>query len=254
MLSNIRDEHPQMVKQAMDQVGPEWMQELGRIVSVDIEVDAARDFGLLGLRNYAFSVSHDHHPPQRRAEAMRQVFSLLEREFSKFFAPYRQQAVTLAVHNLTCLVPYINIYCIGTQGPALPDDYDEELIFGSLSLEILSFLQPSTRPKSVKALLIEARDDQERATALLEQMIRATASLMQLTAREVRGFRSICASHLHGLIMQLEEWTDSPEMFVADDEEDSSAPYSARTAGYDLMGVSGCLSIGAINAKATVAI
>jgi hypothetical protein len=57
MLSNIREEHPQMVKQAMDQLGPEWMQELGRIISVEIEVDTARDFGLLGLRNHAFSVS-----------------------------------------------------------------------------------------------------------------------------------------------------------------------------------------------------
>jgi hypothetical protein len=59
MLGNVREEHPQMVKQAMEGVGSEWMQELGRIISVDIEVDAARDFGLLGLRNHVFSVSLD---------------------------------------------------------------------------------------------------------------------------------------------------------------------------------------------------
>jgi hypothetical protein len=57
MLGNVREEHPKMVKQAMEGVGSEWMQELGRIISVEIEVDAARDFGLLGLRNHVFSVS-----------------------------------------------------------------------------------------------------------------------------------------------------------------------------------------------------
>jgi hypothetical protein len=118
------------------------------------------------------------------------VFSLLEREFPKFFAAYRQHAVKLAVRNLVCLVPYTNLYCVttgppGARRPSLPDDYDEELVFGTLTLEILSFLQPSTRPKSVKPLLIEARDDQEVATSLLKDLISATGSLMQITHREV---------------------------------------------------------------------
>jgi hypothetical protein len=37
---------------------------------------------------------------------------------------------------------------------------------------------------------------------------------------------------------QLDEWDDQPELFVADDEDDASAPYNTRTAGYDLVGVS----------------
>jgi hypothetical protein len=51
-------EHYDAVKQTFDQVGPIWMNNLGRIASVDMAQVIQQDPGLLGLHNGAFSVSH----------------------------------------------------------------------------------------------------------------------------------------------------------------------------------------------------
>lgn len=44
------------VKQSVDQIGPIWMNNLGRIASTDIDQIFQQDPGLIGLLNSAYSV------------------------------------------------------------------------------------------------------------------------------------------------------------------------------------------------------
>lgn len=57
LLSNAQQEHFDSVKKSLDQVGPIWMQALGRLASADVDERVKRDPGLLGLCNNAYSVS-----------------------------------------------------------------------------------------------------------------------------------------------------------------------------------------------------
>ena len=52
-------EHYDAARQTLDQVGPVWMNNLGRIASADIDQIFLQDPGLMGLLNSAFSVSYD---------------------------------------------------------------------------------------------------------------------------------------------------------------------------------------------------
>ena len=63
----------------------------------------------------------------------------------------------------------------------MPNDYDADLVFGTLALEILTFLAPSSRAKSVKALWVKTEGDKEVATELLSELVRSTAGVMQVT-------------------------------------------------------------------------
>jgi len=57
LLSNAQQEHFDSVKKSLDQVGPIWMQALGRLASADMDETVKRDPGLLGLCNNAYSAS-----------------------------------------------------------------------------------------------------------------------------------------------------------------------------------------------------
>jgi hypothetical protein len=63
----------------------------------------------------------------------------------------------------------------------MPNDYDADLVFGTLALEILTFLAPSSRAKSVKSLWVKTEGDKEVATELLAELVRSTAGVMQVT-------------------------------------------------------------------------
>lgn len=66
MFTTIREENPQAVKMAMEQIGTVWLTEMERIVSADLAADLQRDPGLLGLRNASFKVrSLLHSLPER---------------------------------------------------------------------------------------------------------------------------------------------------------------------------------------------
>jgi hypothetical protein len=63
----------------------------------------------------------------------------------------------------------------------MPNDYDPDLVFGTLALEILVYLAPSCRAKSVKSLLIQTEGEKEAATPLLLELVRSVAAVMQVT-------------------------------------------------------------------------
>ena len=63
----------------------------------------------------------------------------------------------------------------------MPNDYDADLVFGTLALEILTFLAPSSRAKTVKSLWVKTEGDKEVATDLLAELVRSTAGVMQVT-------------------------------------------------------------------------
>jgi hypothetical protein len=80
-------------------------------------------------------------------------------------------------------MPYHTDYCVTTGGRALylDNNYDADLIFGTLALEIMTFLGPSSRAKSGKALWVETKGDTEIATDLLRELVMSTVGLMQVT-------------------------------------------------------------------------
>jgi hypothetical protein len=51
-------EHYDAARQTLNQVGPVWMNNLGRIASADVGQIVQQDPGLMGLLNSAFSVCH----------------------------------------------------------------------------------------------------------------------------------------------------------------------------------------------------
>lgn len=132
-----------------------------------------------------------------------QAFATLESNFPKFFAQYRPDCIRLAVHVMSRLVPYHWEHVVkqDTVTP-LADDYDGELVFGSLNLEILSFLTPSSRSRSVKSLWVKTEGEQEVATDLLAELVRATAGVMQVTW----GFVSLAITWE----LMLEAWLTFP--------------------------------------------
>lgn len=63
----------------------------------------------------------------------------------------------------------------------MPLQYDGDLVFGTLVLEILTFLAPSSRAKSVKSLWVKTEGDKEVATDLLAELVSSTAGVMTVT-------------------------------------------------------------------------
>jgi hypothetical protein len=58
LLSNAMQEHYDAARQTLNQVGPVWMNNLGRIASADVGQIVQQDPGLMGLLNSAFSVCY----------------------------------------------------------------------------------------------------------------------------------------------------------------------------------------------------
>jgi hypothetical protein len=119
-----------------------------------------------------------------------QAFSTIESNFPKFFGQYRPDCIRLAVHTLSRLVPFHWQYSVKQDGAEqMPNDYDADLVFGTLALEILTFLAPSSRAKSVKSLWVKTEGDKEVATDLLAEMVRSTAGVMPVTYAYVSADR-----------------------------------------------------------------
>lgn len=188
MFTTLREEHPQSVKQALDHFGVPWLAEMDKIVSGDLDADLKLDAGLLALRGNSFKVSIPLAAYRNLVSLLTiQVFGRLDKDFSKFFAPYRSHLVQMAVQNLISLAPHYQQYCVNTTDrPTLPDNYDETLIFEGLIGDIFEFLGQSSRHCTLKTSLIQANDDQEVGTELLQQLLVAVAPLIQIPSAAVR--------------------------------------------------------------------
>lgn len=128
-----------------------------------------------------------------------QVFTVLDKEFSKFFTSWRAHFLEKAAQNLVALVPHVQIYCISTNPdrPVLPDDYDEALIFDSIITEIFDFVARAARHHSVQNLLVQVGEDgRHTGTELVHQLLLATTSLMQVPSLMVGQTKSVRQSGL----------------------------------------------------------
>ena len=115
------------------------------------------------------------------------MFHALDKDFSKFFAPYRTHLVQVAIQNLTALIPHYQVYCISSSSdkPVLPDSYDESLIFDGLINDIFDFLIKATRYPSLKSLWIQVSDDQELPSEGLQQLLGSVVPLIQMPSASV---------------------------------------------------------------------
>lgn len=118
----------------------------------------------------------------------------------------------------------------------MPNDYDGDLVFGTLALECLTFLTSSSRAKTVKSLWVKSEGGKEVATELLSELVRSTAGVMQVTHAYVGSTNGVASESW--LTYQLVDWDFNASAFIAaDDEESVDLPYDARFAGLDLIGV-----------------
>lgn len=119
------------------------------------------------------------------------MFLALDRNFAKFFAPYRTHLVQIAIQNLAALIPHYQQYCISTSSerPVLPNSYDETLVFDGLIHDIFEFLIKAARYPTLKESFIQVNDDQEVGSEMLVQLLASMTPLVQMPSESVSLFR-----------------------------------------------------------------
>lgn len=118
----------------------------------------------------------------KKSRLKMQCLESFESIFPHFIKPYRQRFVEIAAVNLRSFLPavFANIINVTEDtGSDVATDLD------SLVCQVLEYLQPVTRAKNVKTLLIENGKDGERATALLQSLIAASLAITEVSVEQV---------------------------------------------------------------------
>lgn len=209
MLSMVKDEHPQAVRQALDSIANVWFGAFNQLLSVDAAADLRTSWESLALRIQIF-----------------RVLLQFQASFPKYIAPHVAMYIRIGIINLTSLLPAFNEYYISSDPdapePPLPAPdaaYTSKMDLDDLAAAIFEFFEPTIRVPQAKDLLVTGSDDDARGSAIMETIISLVLTYTQVTRQ------------------QEEEWLEDANAFVEDEDEDNIV-YSLRIVGYDLMGVS----------------
>lgn len=204
MLAMLKDEHPDTVRQALDQMAPVWLDAFSQLLAVDAATETMQSWDSLALRIQIFRV----------------VLSF-QGTFPRYLSPHVPAFLRLSILNLTSLLPIFHSHYVSSDPdapePPIPEEaYAVKMDLDDLASAIFEFLEPTVRVAQSKDTLV-TKDNQ--GTSVMETIIGLVLTYTQVT----RG--------------QEEEWEEDPNAFVEDEDEDNMA-YSLRIVGHDLMGVS----------------
>lgn len=207
MLNMVKDEHPDAVRQALNQMAPVWFSAFSQLLAVDPAAEVEANWDSLALRIQIF-----------------RVLLTFQGAFPKYLAPHVGTFLRVAILNLTSLLPTFNKYYISND-PDAPDPpapapdaaYSAKMDLDDLACSIFEFLEPVVRVPAAKELLISSDGGAERGTPIMETIIGLVLTYTQVT-RE-----------------QEDEWLEDANAFVEDEDEDNIV-YSLRIIGHDLMG------------------
>jgi hypothetical protein len=209
MLSTIKDEHPQAVRQALDGMAGVWFNAFTQLLSIDAAADVSASWESLALRIQIF-----------------RVLLTFQFSFPRYLAPHLTTYIHIGIVNLTSLLPTFASHYISSDPdapepptPAPDATYSAKMDLDDLATNIFEFFEPTIRVPAAKEMLIQGSGNDERGTDVMETIINLVLTYTQVMRQ------------------QEEEWLEDANAFVEDEDEENII-CSLRIIGYDLMGVS----------------
>ncbi|KAK4689861.1 importin-9, partial [Tremellales sp. Uapishka_1] len=204
MLETVKDEHPQAVKSALDELCPIWFGAFTQLLSIDAASEVSQNWEALAVRIEIF-----------------RTFSLFQSTFKPYITSALPSFFHLALQNLTSLLPLFTAHYVSSDpdAPEPPSPTSDagfngpKMDLDDLACAVFDFLTPAVRTPKIAPILVK----NEVGTDVMENIIGIVLAYTQVTRENE------------------EEWLEDANAFVADDDDETEM-YGLRVNGHDLIG------------------
>lgn len=186
MLETVRDEHPQAVRQALEQLGSVWFRAFQELLGRDAEEEVRSSWESIGIRLEIFRVCL--WVLLDLAEVM-QTLSLFQNAFPRLLISDLPTYLRLSTQNLLSLLPTFQAYYLSSD-PDAPDPPTPPPDVGSgttkmdlddLVCAVFDFLTPVVRtPKAAESLM-----NGDEPNEIMEQIVGIVLEYTQVTRANV---------------------------------------------------------------------
>ncbi|ORY34633.1 armadillo-type protein [Naematelia encephala] len=159
MLEIVKDEHPQAVRQALEQIGAVWFSALQQLLATDAALELSQSWESIGIRLEIF-----------------RTLTFFQNSFPKLLTSSLPTYLRLSIQNLAALLPSFQTYYLSTD-PSAPEPPSSTADVGfvapkmdldDLACAVFDFLTPVVRSAKLADILVQNEKAGEEMLSLID--------------------------------------------------------------------------------------